>query len=309
VDFNSFYRGFYERGHHSKDFMDGMWKTIRAGNGAWTVLTPDGTYLDKDVKKGWAKWQELPEAARKPGAFPIKKVVGRPAFAPPEPPPGTLVVRITLRNLKRTPQGELTRLTAENSKEWTKKGWWVWLNHPYADAMWLTRQESQSLIPADVKKGQRFPLPPAVKRRLVLWHLVNRTFDTGNEWEEKALRSDNLTLVVDEAAPVLRLRLEGSVALSEGKAEVQDDGRWTAHGYEPSVLGFIDYDPAKKAFVRFDIVAVGDSWGGDYQGGRCSQVGRQPLAISFELAGTTPQDRVLPIGGVGARFQRYLSLK
>jgi hypothetical protein len=310
VIFNSFYSGFYGGGYRSKDFMDGMWKHVNGGNGAWTVLTPDGTFLAYDVKKGWAKWQQLPKAERKPGAFPVKKVVGRPKCAPPGPAPGTLVVRISMRNLKRTPQGELVRLTAENTRDWVQKQWWwPWCNHPFADTMWLTQEEWHSLTPAHARKGQRFPLPPAVKRRLVLWHLVNRTFDTGIQWEEKALHSDNLTLLVEEAAPVLRMRLEGSVVLSDGTAEVRKDGHWTAHGYEPRLLGFIDYDPVRKALVRFDVVALGDCWGGDYQGGRCSQVGRLPLAISFELAGNTPRDQVLPVGGVGERFQRYLSLK
>ena len=60
--------------------------------------------------------------------------------------------------------------------------------------------------------------------------------------------------------------------------------------------GRLTYDPQKKAFTRFDIVATGDSWGGDYEGGRFKRPGRTPLGISFELLrGDNAIDRVPPL--------------
>lgn len=58
----------------------------------------------------------------------------------------------------------------------------------------------------------------------------------------------------------------------------------------------LTYDPQEKAFTRFDVVAVGDYWGGDYEGGRFKRPGRTPLGISFELArGNNAIDRVPPL--------------
>lgn len=67
-------------------------------------------------------------------------------------------------------------------------------------------------------------------------------------------------------------------------------------GYDARVSGVLTYDPEKKAFTRFDIVAIGDYWGGDYEGGRFKRPGRTPLGISFALVrGDNAIDRVPPL--------------
>src|SRR6516162_2711382 len=83
---NSFYCGGNPQWFYRKDFMDGMWRKVRGGNADWTVLTPDGQYLELSVKKGWDKWLALPEAQRRPGAVAVKeKPKGRPKGAPTGP--------------------------------------------------------------------------------------------------------------------------------------------------------------------------------------------------------------------------------
>jgi hypothetical protein len=309
VTLNSFYGGNSQWFKNDKTFMDWMWKDVRGGNGDWTVLTPDGRYLDKGVWTGFTKWKQMPRSQRKPGAYPIKKLTSVPKGAPPErPPAGTLVVRTFQRNLRQGARGRYYQLTKEHTKHWPRDiQWYPQYNDSFADVMWLSEGEWKSLIPAHPRKGDQFPLPNAVKKRLLLWHLTNRTFCVGMPWLEKDIQSENLSLQVTKVSPVLRLRLQGSVLL-EMKGTPEDLkiawGR-TKHGYDARVLGFLDYDPAKKAFTRFDGVAIGDYWGGDCEGGRHSKVGRLPLGISFELAtGDSLVDSNLPCGGVF--FDKYL---
>jgi hypothetical protein len=302
VPLNSFY-GDTSHWFYSDDFMAGMWKHVRAGNGDWTVLMPDGQYLDKEINKGMAKWLQLPRSTRRPGAFPITPLKGMPRGAPIEPAPGTLILRIYQRNLKRTHQGKLVRLTPENTREWTepqKAFWHPKYNDSFFDVMWLSESEWKSLIPADPRKGDQFPLPGAVKKRLLLWHLVNRTFCVGAPWQERDIRLEDLVLRVEDVSPMIRLSLRGNVLLEmPGSAlEIKQDWHRTRHGYDASVLGFLDYDPSKKAIIRFEMVAIGDYWGGDCEGGRHAGVGRLPLGMAFELArGDALQDRILPCGG------------
>jgi len=75
-------------------------------------------------------------------------------------------------------------------------------------------------------------------------------------------------------------------------------------GYEVRLLGYLDYNPQKKAIRRFDIVALGDHWGeGIYTRG--ARPGRTPLGIAFELArGDTPADQVPPQGA--REWQAYI---
>lgn len=305
---NSFY-GYNSGWFKREDFMGGLWKDVRNGNGVWTVLKPDGTYLDKEVERGWNLWRSLPAPQRRPGAFAVVPVTERHPGAPPSgPPPGALLVQSNQRNLKRSASGGYSLLTAENTRAFGT-AWNPKYNDSFEDVMWVLEEEWKALVPPDPKTGDRFPLPDRFKKRLLLWHLTNRTFCVGIAWDERDVRSEDLSLRVEEVSPLLRLRLEGSVLLKmDGTAEDKKIfwGR-TEHGYEARVLGFLDYDPARRSFSRFDIVSVGDYWGGDCEGGR-HDVGRLPLAIGFGLGRPgTIRDRILPCGGVG--LERYLALK
>jgi hypothetical protein len=71
------------------------------------------------------------------------------------------------------------------------------------------------------------------------------------------------------------------------------------YGSDLRFLGFLNYNPGKKAFDRVDIVAVGECWGeytGRYHGvDRPGGHARWPLGIVFELApGDRPVDRIEP---------------
>ena len=67
-------------------------------------------------------------------------------------------------------------------------------------------------------------------------------------------------------------------------------------GYDARLTGMLVYDPKAKALTHFDMVAIGDYWGGDYEGGRFKRPGRTPLGISFALVrGDNAIDRVPPL--------------
>lgn len=101
------------------------------------------------------------------------------------------------------------------------------------------------------------------------------------------LRQD-LTLTVEESSDAaVRLRLEGSALLARG-GDVK-----SFQGFDVRLLGSITYDRTRKAFERFDVVALGDSWGTtDWS----QKGGRYPVGLAFELAGgRSPCDRMIPL--------------
>ncbi|MEX1098752.1 MAG: hypothetical protein WED34_22075 [Planctomycetales bacterium] len=76
----------------------------------------------------------------------------------------------------------------------------------------------------------------------------------------------------------------------------------------PPLHGFIEYDHAKDAITRFDLLALGDIWGrwGDANSKSMAieRPGRNPILIGFELAkGDSPTNQIPP-GGWG----HYLEL-
>jgi hypothetical protein len=175
------------------------------------------------------------------------------------------------------------------------------------DHMWLAEAEWKALMPAEPRPGDRVALPPAVADRLVRRHL--NPLSVYGETEPLArrdVRAAALTVTIEQvSAARVRLRLEGRARLGKEPRAAAAGGRTACMGdwgYEPHVLGLLEYDPRKRAFTRFDVVALGDHFG---RLGICdsgARPGLQPLGVSFELVtGERPADRVPPGRAATAR--------
>jgi hypothetical protein len=247
-----------------------------------------------DLEAALQKWKALPAEQRKPK--PLK--LGEARTLPIAPPANGLVLRVYTRNLKRDAKGQMARITpkdVEDRKAFPQEEW-MWgdaiYTEPMPDVLWLTEAEWKSLLPASPKQGMSYPVPAPIRMRIFRFYLINSTFGLAPAWKLGEVRSGKLTLTVEETSPVLRLRLDGAAVLAEDanldKAE---------HGFDGKLAGYLVYDPQKKAVTRFDMVAVGDSWGGDWEGGRFSRPGRTPLGIAFELTrGKSAADLIPPKG-------------
>jgi hypothetical protein len=197
-----------------------------------------------------------------------------------------------VRNLKKDARGELAAITRDDlkSKE-LYPGWNPIYTEPAHFNAWFTETEWKSLIPADPRNGTTFDVPDPIQKRIFRYHLVNGTFGLPGAWKLEHIRTGTLTLTVVEVSPVLRMRLQGAALLT-----TDADPAKAARGYDARLTGMLTYDLEKKAFTRFDVVASGDYWGGDYEGGRFKRPGRTPLGIAFSLVhGDNAIDRVPPL--------------
>ncbi len=299
-----------------------------AGGSQWCVTaggrvlegnSHDGTSFS--VRRALEKWQALPASERAPGAVRVKERGAVDARrAPPAPPPGTLILAVYYRAFMRTPEGRLRYLTGkdlwhdehgvktEAEFDATYPGH---ITTPQAqpDHMWLAEAEWQALMPADPRPGDRVALPAALADRLVRRHLNPLTvYGETEPVERRDVRAAELRLTVEAvSAARVRMRLEGRAKLGKEPPGGALTGRIacvTEWGYEPGVLGFLEYDPGKRVFTRFDVVALGDHFG---RLGICdsgARPGLQPLGVSFELVqGDRPADRVPP--GRAATARQY----
>jgi hypothetical protein len=270
-----------------------------SGGNCFVLTTPSGRKLAggnggggarEALATGLKNWSLLTEEERK--ALPPGKEVRPPELDRCTPPAGGLTLRSFVRNLKRDGSGELALITrADLEDRALYPDWNPIYTEPAHFNVWLTASEWKSLIPAAPKKGDTFPVPDPIQKRLFRFHLVNGTFGLPGSWAPEHIRKGALTLTVEEVVPVVQMRLEG-VALLATDADLGKAQR----GYNARLSGVLTYDPRKAAFTRFDVVVVGDYWGGDYEGGRFKRPGRTPLGISFELAtGDSAIDRVPPL--------------
>lgn len=297
-----------------------------AGGSQWCV-TADGKVLLSNnhnglgfnVKQALEKWKALPASERAPGAIKVEEAGAIDARrALPAPPPGTLILKVYYRAFMRTPQGKLRYLTGKDL--WHDDGgkkteaefdatYPGQITTPQAqpDHLWLAETEWKALMPAEPRAGDKVALPAAVVDRLVRRHLSPLTvYGETEPLSRSDVRGAQLTLTVESvSATRVRLRLEGQARLGKEPHAEALTGRTactTTWGYEPRVLGLLEYDPAKRVFTRFDVVALGDHFG---RLGICdsgARPGLQPLGISFELvSGERPADRVPPGRAATAR--------
>jgi hypothetical protein len=259
----------------------------------------------KEVFAALKKWQQMPESLRKPASITDKEAAEPALNSSAEVSARGLVIRVYQRNMKRDAKGEYALITRNDLKD--KKVYqdpaWFWGNaiytEPMPDIMWLTETEWKSLIPANANKGATFNVPAPVQKRLFRYHLVDGTFGLPGSWKLSDIQREKLTLTVEETKPAIRMRLHGYALLA-----TDPDLSKAKHGYDAAIHGVLTYNPAKKTFTRFDVVAVGDCWGGDWEGGRFSRGGRAPLGIALELAtGERAGDHVPP---KGANFDKDL---
>src|SRR5262249_55197062 len=159
----------------------------------------------------------------------------RPQLAPLLPPPGGLVLRAYTRNLKRNDKGELALIGPDDLKDKTKyPNWDVAYTEPIRDNLWLMPEARKSLPPAAPRQGDRLPVPAGIRDRIFLFHLMDNTHGDTYPWTRPNLRSGQLTLTVEETAPLVRLRLDGSVHLAE-----TPDTKFQ-RGYEARLEGYLD---------------------------------------------------------------------
>lgn len=253
------------------------------------VLSPGGKKLSENGKPAEAMaaalqtWRALPEPERKPKALPD---LGYPD--PPAPPRNGLILRANSRALLRDAAGKLRR----PERMLMGDGSYGWPAEPQVDYVWLTESEWKSLVPPDLFKGAKHPVPSALVERIATFHLLDKGLATPEFFWADAKGEMTLT-VEDASAGSAKLGLEGSAVLGPGS------------GYPVRFRGQLAYDGKKKAFTKFDVVALGRDDGDQRPPDkRVTQRGIRYelphgcvplLAASFErVEGTTALERVPP---------------
>lgn len=240
----------------------------------------DADSVREMLEQALAAWGRLPASERRRGAVRVPDAGKLDTAYTRTPPEGGLVLRVFTRILDRKRDGQYVPGSCSFPGG----------ELPGRDHLWLKRSEWQSLIPASVKKGDQFDMPPPVADRLLRFHLVDNTRGEPTYWTAKQIRKKRLRWTVLQADEEdVRLRLEGSVLLATDANPAKAE-----RGYEARLFGYLHYDRVRKVIDRLDVVALGEHWGeGEYTPG--ARPGRKPLGIALELAdGSASADKIPP---------------
>jgi hypothetical protein len=281
--------------------IDKHWVT---SSGYMSCVSASGKWLGHGPsEKVLEEFQKLAEAERKPGAVvvpdlePAQRVI-------PTPPEGGLVLKVHARFLSRDDKDQLRHAKREDFRSV-----FDFMLQPNTEYMWLTQEESKTLVPANPVKGDKLAVAPEIGERMARFHLSPARALTSEDGiaPKSAIKKAALTIVVDEvAADRLRLSLEGLVHWGSDydAAQATSPNGPLRFGFAAPIHGILEYDRTKKAFTRFDIVAPGEVWGrwGDANGQSqgIERAGRTPIGFAFELAkGDSPTNRIPPAGHGG----------
>jgi hypothetical protein len=240
----------------------------------------DAEFTREMMRRNLARFAQLPEAKRKPGAVKVEDPGAPDKSYSRQPPEGGLILKSYTRILDLKDgsyaKGSCKAVGGEKAAR---------------DHVWITKDEVKALAPAKAEGGFRYPVPAAVADRLARWHLIDNTRGEPEVWKPEDVRARRMSLAVTAVtADGVELRLEGEALLA-----TDADPAKAARGYEVRLLGSLRYVPAKGAFDRFDLTAVGTHWG-EHTHNSPARPGKTILGQSFELAGDNPADRVPPQG-------------
>lgn len=267
--------------------------------GTIRVITASGKEISQ-VGKNWeqilAEFKKLPVEERMPK---VGELTNPDRTAPLNRlPQGALRIKLYSRGLERDEKGELR---SKSWKEWWQKlergGDWPAKSEPGYDYLWLTEANWQSLVPAEMKKGHKYDLPKALLKKIVCDPLTHNAWSRNPpiSWHPKHIRSLELDLTVTEvSAASVQVRLQGVVLLEAPLKDAWGGARPKTRKGEPIVgdhqlkfdgrmLGYLTYDLQKKAFTRFDVVALGDYVGFYCDANGWGDILSLPLGVAYAV--------------------------
>lgn len=235
--------------------------------------------LGPALREVLAAYKKLPEAQRRP-----KSVEGTPRPTP-APPPGGLVLTIYDRTLGRDVKGNL-RLPVGSD---------LGGNRPHAphgqrSSLWLTKEECESLVPKGLKKGQTYPVPASLAKRIWLYGLWPHTlWVVTHSWRPDSVRSGKLDLFVEDATDKrVRLRIHGDVVLSARAGHIKYPTgkiiKEVENRYDGRVEGVLVFDVEKKRITRWDMASVGDYVGTWFAGNEGWKLGTPVAPVTMGFA-------------------------
>jgi hypothetical protein len=249
-----------------RPFTEGVLATSPGGRVLGATSSTDPRALEAMLEQALAMWEESPgddrELRLEPGAQ-------LPALAERAPPRDGLALRVVVRDLPRT-QGA-------PADAWN------------LDFAWFTQSEAASFVPSLLREGQVATVPDTLARRLVRLHLLDRVFGRTPPFEPAEVQAVTLRARISAIErEAITLRIAGSATMSTTAPGVPP------RGVDVAMLGRARWDSRLSRFLSFEIVAIGERWGGTAENGRANDLASQPIGFLLSQATATAADQVPP---------------
>ncbi len=283
----AFFRLVAEQGHCAGRTVpsatrQGQYAFTAGGTLLASINTRDADTLLGMMRQALERWATV--TAHEPRRDVDAGAYARDPRSPDLYPVGGLVLKQTMRDLPR-PDGHPSPQTRPEA-----------INFDYA---WFTADEVRDFLPEAVQVGASRELPWRVVRRFARFHLLDSVRGETPPWRDEDVHAATMTTaVVAVDGDRVHLRLDGRVLNSQDGtwaiAPFQEKLEGMTRGYHCRLRGELTFDTQRGAFERFDLIAVGDRWGGTEHNSRQEDLPPSPMGMVFQIAGSTPADRTPP---------------
>ena len=278
------FRKFADAGHSREPggTRQGVYVATPAGKLLASINSSDPREVEAVIRKGLKAWGETPPQERTLPQDLDPKTAERWRQREKLYPQGGLVLRVLCRDLPRDPGA------TKVPEQW--QGAW---NLDYA---WFRKEEARSLLPPNPRPGATHDVPRELVERLARLHLLDSVRAQTEPFDRENVEGARLkatVLDVTEVGRLVSLRFDGATRTARVVREKEED-----RGFDAKLTGRAVYDAKAERFTSFDLLAVGNRWGGTSCNLRVGDPGPAPLGVLLTLAGDSPAER-LPPGFLG----------
>lgn len=169
------------------------------------------------------------------------------------------------------------------------------------DFAWFRKTEARAFLPPRCFPGARWRVPDRLIKRLAAHHFVDYVRCIGYPFDYRTIDYAWLNSTVSSVdGNLVKVRFTGASRTSqdgprgqEGKDNQDQLNQW--RGIEVKILGEATYDMAAEKFKQFDLVALGNRWGG-VSASRWEDFEKNPIGFEFRLAPNDSHNRIPPYG-------------
>jgi hypothetical protein len=228
-----------------------------------SINTNDAKHMADMMRKALDKWKNLSPAQRLAkgdlAAVPVKRLESK-------YPVDGLVLHEYQRDVLR-PELEGWKATAWNQ-----------------DFAWFKKEEVAQFVPPDLSSRMSVDIPAAYVKRLARLHFVDQVRGQSVPFAANQVQEAVVTSKVE--------MIVGTTAYLNfsGQAKCDDGSR----GVVLRLYGEGEWDVVRKRFTKFDLVALGQRWGGTQNNEREDDPGPSPIGFAFTIAGDSPAEHIAP---------------
>jgi hypothetical protein len=167
------------------------------------------------------------------------------------------------------------------------------------DHVWLNNEEMNSLIPADPTVGDSFNLEEKLAQRFARYYFLDSVRGESEPYSRQHVEMAEISFtVVKVTDQIIKMKISGRSKVNRPATRERNpfSGEVISKdmGSNQLIYGIAEVDRIRDRFSRFEMLAVGDRWGGSTYNFRSDDLASSPIGFGFQLVPDVSTDPTPP---------------